>query len=232
MPNTTFIVAEMGGNHDGDLSRAIELIHIAKDAGADAVKFQLIPPFKADWIDKLITVCGLANIEFMATPFNEAGIMALRGKVKHWKIAATEAADDTFVSSVLRAAGKDPVFISDGAVDNPMKFLREGANVIPMACVVKYPADEEDYALGYQGRWGLSDHTTHLLLPMIAVARGAVAVEKHFTDDPKREGPDHSFALDPEKLTEMVKLIRMTEKILTNQKQTITEYVGRKLQWP
>lgn len=35
-----FVIAEMSGNHNGDLGRAIALIDVAKDAGADAVKLQ------------------------------------------------------------------------------------------------------------------------------------------------------------------------------------------------
>ncbi len=36
----TFIIAEMSANHSRDLGRAIELVHRAKDAGADAIKLQ------------------------------------------------------------------------------------------------------------------------------------------------------------------------------------------------
>ena len=35
-----YFVADIGANHDGDLDRAYKLIEIAKDAGADAAKFQ------------------------------------------------------------------------------------------------------------------------------------------------------------------------------------------------
>jgi len=228
----TFLIAEVGSNHEGSLKRALELIEIAKDSGADAVKFQLIPPFKPDWIDKIIEYCK-DDIEFMASPFNEAGVNALRGRIKHWKIASTEAANPEFVKLVLKAAKFDTVFISDGATENPNKIVALGPNVVPMSCVVRYPAEVWDYSFQYHGRWGLSDHTEgNLYLPTVAVAAGAVAVEKHFTDDPKRDGPDHAYALTPVQLTEMVQSIRMTEALFTNPKTTITDHVGRTLQWP
>lgn len=40
----TFVIAEAGVNHNGDLQRAKQLIDLAADAGADAVKFQLFDP--------------------------------------------------------------------------------------------------------------------------------------------------------------------------------------------
>ncbi len=37
-----FIIADAGVNHNGELSLAKQLVDIAKDAGADAVKFQIM----------------------------------------------------------------------------------------------------------------------------------------------------------------------------------------------
>ncbi|MGB0357155.1 MAG: N-acetylneuraminate synthase family protein [Flavobacteriaceae bacterium] len=35
-----YFIADIGANHDGSLEKAIQLIHLAKEAGADAAKFQ------------------------------------------------------------------------------------------------------------------------------------------------------------------------------------------------
>ena len=40
VPNKPYIIAEAGGNHNGNLSQALKLVEIAADCGADAVKFQ------------------------------------------------------------------------------------------------------------------------------------------------------------------------------------------------
>ena len=39
-----YLVAELSGNHNGDLGRAVELVHAAADAGANAVKLQTYTP--------------------------------------------------------------------------------------------------------------------------------------------------------------------------------------------
>lgn len=226
----TFVIAELGSNHDGSIGRALKLIDIAKEAGADAAKFQLIPPFQPEWVQILIDYCERVGIEFMATPFDQAGIEALKGKVKHWKIASTEGADKEFVKSVIQAAGIDTIYFSDGAVEDLPLDWKYASNVVRMSCVVKYPAEDEDYHF-LNGKWGLSDHTTGITLAPLAVAAGAIAVEKHITDDKKREGPDHNYALEPQELKKMIQQIRLVERIKNNKKLTITTHVGRKLQW-
>ena len=50
--NKTFIVAEIGNNHEGNFNLALKLIDAAKNSGADAVKFQT---FDTDYFLELKT---------------------------------------------------------------------------------------------------------------------------------------------------------------------------------
>ena len=61
---------------------------------------------------------------------------------------------------------------------------------------------------------GYSDHTEGVLIPVAAVARGAVLIEKHFTLDRNLPGPDHRASLEPEELAQMVREIRSITQAL------------------
>jgi len=61
---------------------------------------------------------------------------------------------------------------------------------------------------------GLSDHTDGHLSVLGAVALGARAIEKHFTDDRNRTGPDHKFSLNPFMWEQMVHEVRKLESSL------------------
>jgi N-acetylneuraminate synthase len=71
----------------------------------------------------------------------------------------------------------------------------------------------------YAARWpgvllGLSDHSPGHATVLGAVALGARAVEKHFTDDNARVGPGHGFAMNPATWREMVERTRELEAAL------------------
>lgn len=61
---------------------------------------------------------------------------------------------------------------------------------------------------------GYSDHTEGILIPIAAVARGAMLIEKHFTLDRAMPGPDHRASLEPGELMQMVSQIRQLQQAM------------------
>jgi len=68
---------------------------------------------------------------------------------------------------------------------------------------------------------GLSDHTPGHVTVLAAVALGARVIEKHFTDDTSRTGPDHGFSMDPRTWKSMVDDTRLLEAALGSGSKTI-----------
>lgn len=66
MTKRVFVIAEAGVNHNGDLATALQLVDVAADAGADAVKFQT---FRAD---RLATVKA-AKADYQIANLREEG---------------------------------------------------------------------------------------------------------------------------------------------------------------
>jgi N-acetylneuraminate synthase len=97
-------------------------------------------------------------------------------------------------------------------------------------CTTEYPAPMEEInlramdtlAAAFALPAGYSDHSKGITIPVAAVARGAVLIEKHFTLDHNMEGPDHKASLEPHELTAMVTAIRQVEKALGSAIKTPT----------
>lgn len=104
--------------------------------------------------------------------------------------------------------------------DEGQRVLAE--RVTLLHCTTEYPApfaevnlramDTISSAFGLPV--GFSDHTDGIAIPVAAVARGAVVVEKHFTLDRALPGPDHKASLEPDELVAMVRAIRQVEVAL------------------
>lgn len=96
------------------------------------------------------------------------------------------------------------------------------SKVTLLHCTTEYPAPFEDVNLRVMDTLssafglpvGYSDHTEGIAVPIAAVARGAVVIEKHFTLDRTLPGPDHKASLEPLELKQMVTAIRVIEQAL------------------
>lgn len=179
------------------------------------------------WQKDLKQYCDDKGIEFMSTPFDEQAVDELVSLgVKRLKIAGFEATDPRFVE-VVASTGL-PIIMSAGIGFNFKywgKFLKifkkYNNHVTLLHCNNAYPTPMEDVCLGSMNSLanlinvseiGFSDHTMSTLTPSLAVAKGATVIEKHFTLNRQMKGPDHSFALEPSGLKEMIQFIREAEK--------------------
>lgn len=260
----TYFIADIAANHDGSLDRAINLIRLAAESGANAAKFQ---NFKAetivskkgfeelggklahqskwkkdvvqvyreasiplDWTDSLISACRKYNIDYFTAPYDLEYINYFAEKMPITKIGS---GDITWLDS-LRAISKSGtyVFLATGAstmddVKRALEVLKPSRQpIVLMQCNTNYTGDSqnveylnlkvlETYAREFPDViTGLSDHTPGHLSVLAAVTLGARVVEKHFTDDTNREGPDHGFSLDPKTWSAMVQETRLLERAL------------------
>lgn len=119
-------------------------------------------------------------------------------------------ADNTAVPSEL-------AFQQAYASEQGQRALKQKITILH--CTTEYPAPMTEInlrAMDTLGRAfelpaGYSDHSEGIAIPIAAVARGAVLIEKHFTLDKNMDGPDHKASLEPHELEAMVTAIRQVE---------------------
>ena len=260
----TYFIADIAANHDGDLSRAKDLIYQAKEAGADAAKFQHFSAssivsdigFKTlggekshqtkwkksvfevyqgasidkQWTSELKHTCDKAGITFFTSPYSFELVDHIDPYVPAYKIGS---GDITWIEMVeyIAAKGK-PYFLATGAAttDDVVRAVAAALAINPqfalMQCNTNYTASMENFKYiqlnvlkTYKAMFpdlilGLSDHTPGHTTVLGAVVIGARIIEKHFTDDTSREGPDHHFAMDPLTWRNMVDCTRELENAL------------------
>ena len=260
----TYFIADIAANHDGDLDRALQLMTLSKDAGADAAKFQhfraehIVSDYgfkslggqqdhQASWAKSVFEVYQDASlpwewtatlaehakaigIEFMSSPYDFEAVAHLAPYVNAVKVGS---GDINWLEEleVISATGK-VVIIASGAstiddVERAMGILQAaGVDIVLMQCNTNYTGDIENLNYvnlnvlkQFSGRYpdailGLSDHTPGHVTVLGAVALGARVIEKHFTDDITRTGPDHGFSLDPAAWRAMVDDTRRLEAAL------------------
>jgi len=233
------IIAEIGINHNGSIHLAHELIRQARMAGADVAKFQFYDPYKifgpegsypnAEALAQALTVqfgfdeakqlhrlCEQEGIEFMASVFDleRFGWVESLGVRRH-KIAS-RSVENTELCQQILATGKD-AFVSLGFWKGAgVPYAAKNAHYLH--CVPKYPCSLEDVALpaAFAGKpyVGFSDHTIGIEAALVAVARGARVIEKHFTLNKGLAGPDHICSATPTELTDLCRYARQMERVI------------------
>jgi len=174
--------------------------------------------------------CENAGITFFTTPYSLDVVDYMDPHVPAYKIGS---GDITWFEMIERVAAKQkPFFLATGAasMDEVHRAVCVALAINPqfalMQCNTNYTASVENFKYiqlnvlrSYRAMYpnlvlGLSDHTPGPATVLGAVALGARMVEKHFTDDVNRIGPDHAFSMDPRTWREMVDRTRELENAL------------------
>jgi N-acetylneuraminate synthase len=140
----------------------------------------------------------------------------------------------------MASKGK-PVLLATGAADigevqrAVRAILALNKELVLMQCNTNYTASLENFnhihlnvLKAYSTIFpdvvlGLSDHTPGHSSVLGSVALGARVIEKHFTDDNSREGPDHKFAMNPVTWADMVGNTRRLERAMGSPDKVVSE---------
>ena len=245
----TFVIAEIGINHNGSLDIARKLIDAAKWAGADAVKFQkrtveivyagqLDTPRESPWgktngdqkrglefneaqYDEIDRYCRQVGIPWFASAWDIPSLDFLRKYDCPWnKIASAMATNAAFVEAVAHE-GKSTYLSTgmcgDGDIQKAIDILHTGLCVVTlMHTVSTYPTPESDLNLNcirtlrerFNLKVGYSGHEASLSPSVVAVALGAVVIERHITLDKSMYGSDQAASLEPVQFWNLANQIR------------------------
>lgn len=231
---SVYIIAEIGVNHNGSMESCRRMIDKAKRCGADAVKFQTYvtddicrkdnPEY--EWLKKcelsyddfrtLFGYCQKVGIDFISTPdtVKDAEFLDTLG-MRYMKIGSANA-NEHFLSKLQLMEVATPLIISLGMGSHWQSFPALQPHCL-MHCISAYPCPvEQSNVTRIDGEDinGFSDHTIGSLCAIMAVARGAKFIEKHFTLDQSQDGPDHHMSMDPFQFRGYVNDIREAEKAL------------------
>lgn len=279
LADPTYFIADISANHDGDLERAKALIYLAKEAGAEAAKFQhfdastIVSDFgfralggqqshqakwkksvfdvykdaslSLDWTPILKQTCDEAGLTFFTSPYAIDLVDHVDPYVPAYKIGS---GDITWTEIIRHIAAKGkPFIIAAGAssladVQRAVDIASQtNGNFALMQCNTNYTGSPDNFShthlnviTAFRTMYpdlvlGLSDHTPGHATALGSIALGGRLVEKHFTDDTARTGPDHAFSMTPSTWREMVLRSRELEHALggfvkrveTNEAQTI-----------
>lgn len=184
--------------------------------------------------EELQALCESYGITFCSSPFDQGSAELLqRLQVPFFKIPSGEITN----LPLLRQIGSygKPVILSTGMsnlgeIETALEALSGAREIVLLHCVSDYPARWEDANLrailtlsqAFHLPVGFSDHTEGIELPLVAVALGAVVIEKHLTLDRNMEGGDHRASLEPPEFTAMVEKIRRLRAALGDGRKTCT----------
>lgn len=192
-----------------------------------------------EWTESLASHAHDCGIDFFTAPYDLEAIDFVDQFVCAFKVGS---GDIDWIEEIEHMASKQkPMIIATGAssledVDRAVRSMESlSAPLVLMQCNTNYTGEFENLRFlnlnvlnQYSNRYrnlvlGLSDHTPGFISVLGAIALGARVIEKHFTDDTSRVGPDHGFSLDPKSWSEMVGLSNSLYQALGDGEKKVEE---------
>jgi N-acetylneuraminate synthase len=183
------------------------------------------------WNTELLKECKRNKIDYMSSPYDLNYVDQLNKYICAYKIGS---GDITWKEILEKISKKNkPVIIATGAsnfdeVKTAVKtIIKFNKKIILMQCNTNYTGNVENFkyinlnVLKLYKKYfkdkvilGLSDHTPGHTTVLGAITLGAKVIEKHFTDNNLRKGPDHKFSMNPNDWKKMVTESRNLENAL------------------
>ena len=181
-----------------------------------------------NWTSELSKTCKKFNVDFFTSPYDLSYVDQLNKHVCAYKIGSGDITWSEIISKISKK--NKPTMLATGAsdikdVERAFKLISKfNKKIVLMQCNTNYTGEKDNlkyinlnvldnFKKKFKDRAiiGLSDHTFGHIAVLGAVAKGARVIEKHFTDNNKRKGPDHHFAMNPKTWKEMVAATRELE---------------------
>jgi len=181
-----------------------------------------------EWHKELFEVAKNEGLICFSSPFDKSAVDLLESlNSPIYKIASPEITDIPLIK--YTASKQKPIILSTGLSRNEdiqlaIETIRGVGNndIAILKCTSAYPTLPEEANLAtipdikkrYNVVSGFSDHTLGVVAPVTAVTLGAKIIEKHFIIDKSIGGPDVKFSLDFNEFEQMVKSVRVAEKLI------------------
>ncbi len=191
--------------------------------------------------------CKKKKIEFLCTPHTESTLTWIKKlNVPFIKVGSGELGNFEFLKKIIKQ--KKHIILSTGMhtkkdMINLKNFFLEQKyyNVSFLRCISSYPTNNEDINLESFNQFkkifkdfniGYSDHTNHDLAILGVVALGAKIIEKHIAlDFNVKNAQDWKVSFNESKFRDMVKKIRLLEKIMGNKHISISKEEKKSIKW-
>ncbi len=204
-------------------------------------QFEMLKKYelRKDTYKMLIKYAKSKKIKFLSSPFDIESIHFLQKlNLDFIKIPSGEIDNYPYLKCLGKL--KKKIILSTGMsdlkeVDKAIKILSKNGtkkrDISVLHCHSAYPSNITNLNLKviktlkkrFNLRIGFSDHSDGINASVVATALGAEIIEKHLTLNRNMSGPDHKTSINPYQFKNMVKQIRLTEKMLGNGKKIPTK---------